>query len=241
MTPFILFNLFLASSKRFYDPGPTDPPGKVSIVVPAYKEPCEFLRITLESLRNQRFVKNHPDYVEIILVDGEPCHEKLRDLYDRHVKAPRGKLRARHAGILASRGDIIVSVDADTYYPPQFLDALLKPFHDREVVLTSCIPVAYHPAIEAFFHYLTSLHALQLASGRGSAFRKEAYFRLGGFPLEKEYRTTYEMQLDEEYAFRFAMRKLGKVVHVPVVIYHLADVFDPNSNLDRGLRKYLKE
>lgn len=238
MLPFIFFNLLLASAKRHARYPIPKLKEKVSIVLPAYREPCDLLKLSLESLHNQDFLRKNN--VEFILVDGEPCHEKLKDLYDIHIKAPLGKLRARHMGILNASGDIIVSVDADTYYPPNWLSAMLLPYKDPSVVMTICHPTAYDPPMEAFIHIFSHLHSLFLASGRGSTFRKEAYFRLGGFPLHMTFRDTKDMQLVEEYGLRIAMAELGKVVYVPVVVYHLKEWFmDDNSR--RGLRKALIE
>jgi len=238
MLPFIFFNLLLASAKRHSSYPVPELDERVSVVLPAYKEPCDQLRLVLESLHSQDFLKKNE--VEFVLVDGEPCNEELRDLYDLHVRAPLGKLRARHMGILSSSGKVIVSVDADTYYPPNWLSAMLLPYEDPDVVMTICQPSAYPPVVEALLQIPIHLHSLTLASGRGSTFRKDAYFRLGGFPLHTTFKDTKEMQLVEEYGFRLAMGELGKVVYVPTVVYHIREWFlEDNSN--RGLRKALIE
>ncbi len=238
MLPFIFFNLLLASAKRHSSYPVPKLKENVSIVLPAYREPCDQLRLVLKSLHAQDFLKKND--VEFILVDGEPCDEEVRDLYDLHVKAPLGKLRARHAGILNASGDIIVSVDADTYYPENWLSAMLLPYEDPSTVMTICQPSAYDPVIEAFLHLPLHVHSLTLASGRASTFRKEAYLRTGGFPLHITFKDTKEMQLVEEYAFRVAMSELGRVVYVPVTVYHLKEWFS-EDNSDRGLRKALIE
>ncbi len=238
MLPFIFFNLLLASAKRHSSYPVPELDERVSIVLPAYGEPCDQLRLTLESLHRQDFLKKND--AEFVLVDGEPCHSELKDLYDLHVKAPLGKLRARHSGIISSTGDIIVSVDGDTYYPPNWLSAMLLPYEDQSTVMTICQPSAYDPVIEAFLHLPIHLHSLTLASGRASTFKKEAYLRLGGFPLQETFRDTKEMQLVEEYGLKLAMSGLGRVVYVPVVVYHLKEWF-MDDNSDRGLRKALIE
>jgi hypothetical protein len=99
-----------------------------SVVVPAYKE-AKNLPLTLASLLNQEF----KDF-ELIVVDNGSTDKTTaiaKDLGARVIgEDRRGIAHARQAGFLSSKGGIIVTTDADTVVPPDWLSRIVKKFRE---------------------------------------------------------------------------------------------------------------
>jgi len=215
---------------------PVKPPRTVSIVVPAWHEPDELLEVSLSSLRSQTVVRRYPELFSFVFVGCEGVNLSIPLKYGfRILCSPRGKLRARHLGICNAEGDIIVAVDADTYYPPNWLNLILKPFHDLSVVATTSTtwqgPLEVLVALPKFTVYSNKM------SGRGSAFYKWAYFAVGGFDLSVddkylETRDTNILVEEEEVGFKRRLEKVGKVVLVDAPVIHLG------GKPGRGLRSW---
>ena len=101
-------------------------PPLVSIVIPAYNEQNNILR-TLSSLSYTE--TSYP--VEIIIVDNNSTDDTrmyVKKSGARYVfEAEKGVKNARTAGLKAARGTYIISGDADTVYPPYWVDMLVTP------------------------------------------------------------------------------------------------------------------
>lgn len=109
--------------------------GLVSIVLPTFDRP-EKLRHCLQSLRDHR----SPSPLEIIVVDNHPASRLtppvVKDFPEVLLveESSQGLSHARNTGILASSGEIIVTIDDDVVVPPGWLDILLAPFARQEVM-----------------------------------------------------------------------------------------------------------
>lgn len=113
---------------------------RFSIVVPAHDE-ARTLPATLESLARQDFAEP----VEIIVVDNASTDDTAATAAAygvRVVREPvRGVCNARQTGVEAARGEIVVSTDADTVHPPDWLrrlDAALRARPDAVAVAGPC-------------------------------------------------------------------------------------------------------
>jgi glycosyltransferase involved in cell wall biosynthesis len=93
------------------------------VVIPAYNE-ADYLPAALRSLRAQDF----PGAVEVIVVDNgstDGTADLARRLGARVVEEHGpGVSAARQRGTRAARGEIVVSTDADTVHPPDWLSRL---------------------------------------------------------------------------------------------------------------------
>lgn len=192
------------------------PAGIVSIVIPAFNEE-DYIEKTLKSILSQNIILKHTDYFECIVVDNDST-DRTADIakqYCQVIYAPRGKLNARHTGIKQAVGDIIVSCDADCYYPPNWLNLLLRHFHRPEVVAASGPFLAQGNLL----HRLITVWVMSLGpgirsrlSGANCAFKKETYFKVGGFDLSIDQFNREEVFMEEEYVLRGKLRSLGEVV-----------------------------
>ena len=161
---------------------PTRPPRTVSIVAPGWHEPSVLLDISLSSLKQQSVVQRYPELFEFIFVGCEGVDLDIPAKYGyRILCAPRGKLYARHTGIMNAQGEIIVAVDCDSFYPPNWLNLMLKPFHDPNVVgVTS---TTWQGGLEPLIALPKLVEYSDRMSGRGSAFLKDAYIKTDVFKL----------------------------------------------------------
>lgn len=106
----------------------------VSIIVATYNRPDD-LPNCLRGLVAQRSTRP----IEIIVVDNYPAGTASAVLANFPTvklvnEARQGVAYARNAGIAASRGEIIVTVDDDVTLPPDWLEKLLAPFARPDVM-----------------------------------------------------------------------------------------------------------
>lgn len=110
----------------------------VSIIVGTYDRPDD-LRNCLSCLVVQQ--TDRP--LEIIVTDNHPASGLTAPVVAefagvKYVSETRqGAAYARNAGIVASRGEIVVTVDDDTTIPPDWLEKLLSPFVRPDVMLVT--------------------------------------------------------------------------------------------------------
>jgi glycosyltransferase involved in cell wall biosynthesis len=113
---------------------------RFSVVVPAYNE-AGYLDAALESLGRQRVAGG----VEVIVVDNNSTDETAavarrhgaRVLHEQHP----GVCAARQRGSIEALGEIVVSTDADTVHPPDWLarlDATFRANQDAVAVAGPC-------------------------------------------------------------------------------------------------------
>jgi glycosyltransferase involved in cell wall biosynthesis len=126
--------------------GPTIPGGqqrpRFSVVVPAYNEGA-YLGRTLASLQEQDFAGSY----EVIVVDNnsdDDTGEVARSFGVRLVLEPEtGVCAARQRGAEAAAGEILVSTDADTEQPRDWLCRIDATFRDRPGAVAVAGPCRY--------------------------------------------------------------------------------------------------
>jgi glycosyltransferase involved in cell wall biosynthesis len=115
---------------------------RFSVVVPCYNEES-YLPAAIRSLQRQDFDGEY----EIVVVDNnstDATAEVARGLGVRVVAEPEpGVCNARQAGTVASSGEIVVSVDADTTYAPDWLAKIDRNFQASEGVVAVVGPCRY--------------------------------------------------------------------------------------------------
>lgn len=106
---------------------------RFSIVIPAYNE-ADYISETLKSLKALKSQES----TEIIVVDNN-CTDNTAEIarsYDARVvyeKNP-GVCWARQAGTAAAKGDIVISTDADTTFPIDWISQISDAFDSNGVV-----------------------------------------------------------------------------------------------------------
>lgn len=115
---------------------------RFSIVVPCFNE-ADYLPDTLRSLQSQAYRGTY----EIVVVDNnstDATADVARTFGVRVVTESRpGVCWARQRGTLESDGDIVISVDADTFYAPDWLTTIDDQFTAAEDVVAVVGPCRY--------------------------------------------------------------------------------------------------
>ncbi|MBA3788867.1 glycosyltransferase family 2 protein [Patescibacteria group bacterium] len=171
----------------------------VSIIVPAYNEELT-VKNCVQSLLKQSY-KN----CEIILVDDGSTDTTrmvcagLAASYPRNItfytKNNGGKASALNYGIRNSRGDIIVSIDADSLFVTDTVKHLVESFKDPRVgavggnvkvanranLLSKQQAAEYISGLTIQRKAFAQINCMQIISGAIGAFRKEALMKVGGY------------------------------------------------------------
>ena len=206
-----------------YDTDIQPPIDSVSIIMPSYNEES-FVETAVLSIKDQSIIYNYPEYFEFILTDSQSKDktvELAKPYVDKIISAPRGKLTARNLATNQSKGNIIVSVDADTFYPHHWLNTLLKPFSnpkyknivgvngstiDRSII---GVPSSIRNIIELVDKMMYPYKLL----GRNSAYYKHSYYMVGRFDENINQFNMQEMLKEEELGFGNRMSKIGTVIY----------------------------
>lgn len=197
-------------------------PHNLSIIMPTLNEE-HHIRGALESLKTQSLLQcdcrdgNRVD--EIIVVDSDSSDNtaELARLYGcKVVTAPMGKLTARNIGTANAHGDIIVSVDADTLYPKNWLFLLCRHFNNPEVAAVAGSTYFYDSPHFAY-KFMRSIGNMSgglvmMMPGQNSAFRKDAFLNVGGLNDAVNQQNIWSTWMEEEFAFPRRLSTQGKFV-----------------------------
>jgi len=168
---------------------------EVSIVIPAYNEETTIVQ-TLSSLCNNITRRS----VEIVVVNNNS-----KDATEKLVKAcgvtclletTQGITPARNSGLALAKGKYILNADADTIYPKDWIEEMIKPLaNNDDVAITygrfSFIPVGTTGRVTYFFYeYVSDLSKLYNKHfkaeavnvyGFNSGFRREQGLQVDSF------------------------------------------------------------
>jgi glycosyltransferase involved in cell wall biosynthesis len=170
-------------------------PPDVSIVMPAYNEEENILQTLLSIANNETkwaveivvVNNNSKDQTEtLVKATGIPCITELK----------QGITVARNAGLAVANGTYILNADADTIYPKDWIEQMIKPLAERENIAAvygrfSFIPIAGTSRFSYFiYEYFADLSRwinktfrdeAMNAYGFNSGFRREEGLSVDGF------------------------------------------------------------
>lgn len=188
----------------------------VSVILPVFNEEA-WLHIALDSLNDQTLPH------ELIVVDGGSSDRtvEIARLYTPLVfTVPPGKLTAKQFGVYEASVDIIVTVDADCYYPPDYLELMTRHFEDPNVVLVAATHYSTSnqtPFGKWWRNFTTRLGTavFKYAAGCAQAFRRDAFFAVGGYDLSINQFDWRIMVSEEEFKFPQRLVQIGKIIYEP--------------------------
>ncbi len=179
----------------------TSPAPFVSILIPCYEED-EQIEETLQEL----MVLNYPNYEVIAINDGSSdltealllfFHRKYEKLRVVNIKQNQGKANALYYGVLASRGEIIVTLDADALLDRDALQHIVPHFttpnygervgavtgnpriRNRSSLLAKIQFIEYSSIIGLIKRSQRIVGKVMTVSGVVAAFRKKALLDVG--------------------------------------------------------------
>lgn len=178
---------------------------RLSFVIPAYNEEA-FIGECLTSILRE--IEGKPYDVEIIVVNNASVDRTgevaasfpgVRVVYE----PKKGLVQARHAGFLASSGDLIANVDADTLLPSGWIDKVFHHFSRNDRVVALSGPYIYHDlskftnALIHGYYFLGYIghQSHRLFTGKGGTMlqggnfvlRRSALEAAGGFDLNFDF------------------------------------------------------
>ena len=171
---------------------------KISFVIPAYNEEC-LLPLCLQSI--ERELARTPCEAEVIVVDNASTDQTgaiaRRHSSVRVVEEPvKGLVQARKSGFIASSGELVANIDADTELTPGWIETVLKEFERDPLLVALSGPYKYRDlspfvsfwvTIFYFFGWLGHLfnqHVLgtgAMIQGGNFVLRRDAWEKAGGF------------------------------------------------------------
>jgi len=189
---------------------------QISVIIPAYNE-SSLIAKCLDSLCTQDLNK---DLFEVIVVDNaseDKTAEEAKKYPVRLISEPRRSVVvARQTGVDKARGEIIVSADADTVYPPAWLTKIKRNF-DNDPKLVAIAGWIYYKNTSTFYNISFALMQeanlwLSRLTGKfpqvyaaNFAFKKSSLKRIGGYP-------SHLPELGDQQYLLYKFFKLGKVI-----------------------------
>lgn len=187
----------------------------LSVVVPAYNEEA-LIGKCLDSLSKQSLDSS---FYEIIVIDNAST-DKTAQIANRsgiEVLKERRKsvVLARQKGVSAAKGEVIVSADADTVYPPGWLERIKRNF-DKDTSLIALAGWIYFKNTSTFYNLSFAFSQevnlwLSRLTGKfpqvyaaNFAFKKSALDEIGGYPA-------HIPELGDQQYLLYKFFKLGKV------------------------------
>lgn len=210
----------IEKSLKNYDTIIEPPIDTISIIMPAYNEE-EFIETSASSIRNQSIINQYPEYFEFLIIDNGSTDNTITlaiPFADKVVSSSRGKLSARNYGTSISRGNIIVATDSDVYYHPHWLNTILKPFRDPNIVgVTGSLLDYSFPNIPSTLFIILSpiwrmINPLQMLGGN-CAYYKHVFYKMGQFNEHIDQFNAEQVIKEEEFDFGERLSKFGKVIY----------------------------
>jgi peptidoglycan-N-acetylglucosamine deacetylase len=200
----------------------------VSILIPAYNEE-KSIRRTIESILASNYPKKK---FEIIVID-DGSKDKTLSIANRfkskivkiYTKTNGGKGTALNLGIKKSKGDIIFSMDADTFVAPDCVREMVRYFKSKEVMSVTPSMLIHKPkgilqriqqAEYLFGLFLrksfSSINAIHITPGAFSAYRRTFFEKHGAYD-EGNITEDLEMSLRIQYLGYVVENSPGSPVH----------------------------
>jgi len=168
----------------------------VSIIIPAFNEGK-----SIEDTINSILSSEYPNDFEVLVIDdgsSDDTYDKARKFESDKVRVFKkengGKATALNFGISKANGEIIFSMDADTFVEPKTMKRMVRYFKDPRVVSVTPGMIIHRPKSiwQKIQHleYLMGiflrkvfafLDAIYIAPGAFSAYRKSFFEKHGGY------------------------------------------------------------
>jgi len=207
-----------------------------SIIVPVYNE-SQTIERCLRSLLNQTMARE--SYEILVIDDGSTDGtDRIAKKYpvEYYFQANQGAASARNLGARYARGKIILFTDADCEVTANWIEEMVIPFGDPEVIgvkgfyrtsQRELIARFVQKEYEAKSRYLLKSKYIDFVDTYSAAYRKDVFLKAGGF--DTQFRTASAEDCDLSYQLSIQGYKM--VANPHAVVFHM----HPDS-----LRSYCK-
>ena len=198
---------------------------KATVIIPAYNAE-KTISETLKGLDKQSISRNQ---FEVIVIDDGSTDNTINEVKKfKGIQIIQGKhngpATARNNGAKKANASIIIFLDSDTIPSPQWLEEMLKPFDDPDVVgvqgayksnQKELIAKFIQLEIEYRYQKLLSAKNLDWIGSYSAGYRKEVF-------LEKGFERDFKQASGEDPEFSYWLQKHGfKLVFQPkALLYH---------------------
>ncbi len=195
--------------KFFFDEWPS-----VSVVIPNYNG-AKTVKACIEAVKKL----DYPLKKEIIVVDDGSKDDslgiisKIKGIKIISFKKNRGKSAALNAGIKIAKGELVVTIDSDTYPSSDCLMKMVPYFgegvgavtgfvkaHNARNFIQKIQEIEYLISFGFFQSVLSDINAIFVTPGPMSIYRKDVLRKIGGFD---------ENNITEDMEIAFRLRKYG--------------------------------
>ena len=198
---------------------------QISIVIPTFNS-AKVLGTCLESLTNQTVGRER---YEVIVVDDGSTDE-TRDVVSKYpvkyiYQQNSGPAVARNNGVRQAEGEIILFTDADCEPRSNWIEELVKPLRDPQVVgvkgtyktrqkelIARLVQIEY----EHKYERMKKFKYIDFVDTYSAGYRKDIFMKYGGFD-ERYPRASVE---DQEFSFRLSHDGHKMVFNPEAVVYH---------------------
>jgi glycosyltransferase involved in cell wall biosynthesis len=201
----------------------------VSVVVPIYNG-----EVDLPALINCLSLQTYPkDKVEYLLVDNNSSDRTLTLLKEAATNSPitirplsenqiQSSYAARNTGIRAATGEIIAFTDADCQPQPQWLELLIQPFVNPDVVLVAGEITALpgNTLLEQYAELQETLSQKHTLAHSFCAYGQTANLAIRRLALEKGglFRPYLTTGGDADICWRILQQNIGRIEFAPQAI-----------------------
>jgi rSAM/selenodomain-associated transferase 2 len=175
----------------------------ISVIIPTWREAGEIC----DAVVSARFAGD-----EVIVADGgsdDGTAELARAAGARAIVVPRGRGLQLHAGALASQGDVLLFLHADTRLPPGSRDAIFRTLESPSIIGGNFFLLFDDLGrLARFFTWLYDLRRrwMRVYYGDSAVFvRRSVYEVLGGFR---------PIPILEDYEFIRRLERFGKIAYL---------------------------
>lgn len=200
VTTFMLLIYLQNARSARVDPAPLKKLPRLSVIIPAHNEE-DTIKQTVDSVLRSSYPKSK---LEVILVDDgstDKTLELMRTRASRHsrtvkviAKKQGGKGSALNAGLANARGELVATLDADSYVQPTALRQMTGFFRDGTVAAVTSVLKVTRPKnllqemqrieylVTVFSRRLLSyINSINVTPGPLSMFRAGVFKRVGGY------------------------------------------------------------
>jgi len=210
---------------------------RYSVIIPAYNAE-ETIEQCLTALMKQSIAR---DSYEVIVVDDgstDRTGDVVKQFPVKYIKQQnQGPATARNRGAREAKGEIILFTDADCVPEYNWIEEMVKPFNDPEVMAVKGAYKTRQKALtarfaqiefEERFEMLKKAETIDMVDTYSAGYRKSVFLSFGGFD------PSFPVANNEDTELSYKISKAGyKMVFNPeAIVYHL--------NHPDSLKKYTR-